>query len=483
MPRGMGAGVKKRRAFRPAIILALILLLGGACGSGEPAGGGEAGGKAREGGGVGNGRADDAVLLEVPDPLAGDNPLYPEPDLPMPETGVSFADGCFPVALTKVTEADGINGRHEYSRFDPFNADASMIILVRDDGDHAVYRTAALPYNRPDNLVLRVSDLSEPRWDREDPESLWGLNGFEVVRVDVASGEREVVKDFAEDPAIAPILAAEPDIYRVTTRDEGEASYDFRYWALLLQGEKDDYRPRYILCWDREEDAVLGLREVRPEESDIDWVGMSPLGSWVLVGGMETNAGDLAGLTIADRGLREFHRIDYTTAHADVGLDARGREVVVMQDVRTDNVDMIPLSRETLPVLASGGGYDGTGHVPLLRLFYDEGSPIGFSCGVHISCNADGWCLVSTHIEPGVPERNWLDRCNVLVRLDPDEPRAFYLSKIHNTTGAYWEETQGAMSNDGSRVVWACNWNLDPGSEDVFLLQLDMPAGWRELVE
>ncbi len=475
MPRGLRAGAINARAVWPAIILAAMLMLNGGCGRREAVDRGEAGWEARESGGAGEGRADVSSLVEVPDPLAGDNPAYREPELPMPETGVAFEDGCFSTRLIKVTEADGINGRHEYSRFDPFNADGSMILLVRDDGDHAVYRTDSMPYNRPGNLVLRTRDLAEPRWDREDPGLLWGLNGFQVVRVDVFSGGREVIKDFAEDPAVSPLLAAEPDIYRVTMRDEGEASYDFRYWALILQGEKDDCRPRYILCWDREADEVLGLYEVRREESDIDWVGMSPLGNWVLVGGMEGNAGDLAGLTIADRGLTRFHRIDYTTSHADVGLDAEGREVVVMQNVRTDCVDMISLGRDALPILEAGGEYGGTGRLPLLRLFYDDASPAGFSCGVHISCNADGWCLVSTHIEPGVPERNWLDRCNVLVRLDPDEPRAYYLSKTYNTTGAYWEETQAAMSNDGSRAVWACNWNRDPGSEEVFLLRLDMP--------
>ncbi len=128
---------------------------------------------------------------------------------------------------------------------------------------------------------------------------------------------------------------------------------------------------------------MVGLYEVQPEESDIDWLGMSPLGNWVLIGGMEGNEGNLVGLTLADRRL----------------------------------------------------------------------------------------------------ERNWLDRTNVLIQLDRESPRAFYLSKIYNTTEAYWEETHGAMSNDGSRIVWASNWNLDPGAEDVFLLQLDMPLGWRELAQ
>ena len=100
---------------------------------------------------------------------------------------------------------------------------------------------------------------------------------------------------------------------------------------------------------------------------------------------------------------------------------------------------------------------------------------------MHISCNTPGYCLVSTYIEEGLDERNWLDKTNVLIRLDLEEPRAFYLSKTHNTTGTYWEETHGTMSNDGSRIVWACNWNRNPGSEEVFLLQLDMPPGWAGL--
>ena len=141
--------------------------------------------------------------------------------MPVPEVGVTFEDGCFSTLLTRVTEADGIGGRHEYSRVDPFNADASMILLVRDDGDYAVYRTGSYPYNDAGNLVAVTSGIAEPRWDRDDPESLWGLNGFEIVRDNVVSGERVVVKDFSADPAIAPILASEPDIYGVTMNYEG----------------------------------------------------------------------------------------------------------------------------------------------------------------------------------------------------------------------------------------------------------------------
>jgi hypothetical protein len=470
------------RNYKPAISLAAcflfstMLLYAAGCGGGknitEEAGGNK---------GEASGYPAYFSFQEVPDPLSGDNPRYPEPSLPMPEDGVPFKDGQFSTQLTKVTDADGINGRHEYSRFDPFNKDKTMILLVSDSGDYNIYETSSFPYNQPENLVATTSGIEEPRWDREDPEMLWGLTEFRIVRDNVVTGEREVIKDFSTDPVIAPILAANPDIYRITTQGEGEASYDRRYWAFILQGTEDDYRPRYILCWDRSEDKVDGLYEVQLQESDIDWVGMSPKGSWVLIGGMETNSGNIQGLTIAQRGLNGFHRIDYTTAHADVGLDADGNEVLVMQNYQTDYVDMLPLNGDTQPILTAGGSYEGTNRVPLLRLYYASDSSIGLDSGIHISCNTPGYCLVSTHTSPGAPERNWLDRTNVLIRLDPENPNAFYLSKIYNTTEAYWEETQGALTEDGSRIVWACNWNRDPGSEEVFLLQLDMPSNWREL--
>jgi len=65
-------------------------------------------------------------------------------------------------------------------------------------------------------------------------------------------------------------------------------------------------------------------------------------------------------MTIADRSLKRFHRIDYSTAHSDTALDTDGHEVLVMQNVRTDYIDMIPLSWETKPILESGGTYQGT---------------------------------------------------------------------------------------------------------------------------
>jgi hypothetical protein len=424
----------------------------------------------------GNSPSNGALFVEVPDPLSGDNPTYKLPARAVPAPGESVADVPFGTTQTRVTQTARL--RHEYSRHDPFNRDQSLILLFHvSDGEWRIYRTQSVPYDQPANLV-RTTELEEPRWDPNDANLLWGVQEFRILTLNVQTGDSATVKDFAVDATIAPILAANPDLYRITMKDEGETSTDKRYWAFILQGSRDDYRARYIFCWDRLTDRVLGIYTVPASEADIDWVGMSALGTWVLIGGSETNTGDLAGLVMADRELTTFHRLDFTTAHADVGLDSDGNEVIVMQNVRTDYIDLIPLSADTKPILEAEGSYAGTNRTPLVRLFYASESPIGFQSGVHISCNMPGYCVVSTHIGPGTPEQNWLDRSIVLVRLDRAAPRVYYLAKVYGTTSAYWEETHATITQDGSRVLWATNWSRAVGHEQVWDMELRMPTNW-----
>ncbi len=208
---------------------------------------------------------------------------------------------------------------------------------------------------------------------------------------------------------------------------------------------------------------------------------MSPKGKWVLIGGEPENKGNLAGLVMADIELSKFYRLDYATSHADVGLDSQGREVIVMQNIKTDYLDLIPLEEKTKPILESNGTYKNTNRIPLVRLYYDDQSPKGLKSGLHVSCNSAGYCVVSTYIGPDQKESNWLDRTIILIKLDREKPKVFYLAKVHNTTQEYWEETQATISNDGSKIVWASNWNHYVGKEQVFLLQLDLPNNWVEL--
>ena len=86
---------------------------------------------------------------------------------------------------------------------------------------------------------------------------------------------------------------------------------------------------------------------LRPDE-EVDWVGMSWLGNWVLIGA-DPGEGKISGLMMADKQLKRFHKLNYATAHSDVGLDIHGNEVIVMQNSRTDHIDLIPLDPKTKP--------------------------------------------------------------------------------------------------------------------------------------
>lgn len=420
-------------------------------------------------------------FVEVPNPRSSDNPRFALEPLPAPAPGASIRDPRFGTAQRRVVQAERL--RHEYSRHDPFNRDQSLILLqYLPDGEWRIYSTAAVPYDQSGSL-LRTVDLAEPRWDPDSAELLWGFREFKIVRINVRTGTATVVKDFSTDPAIRPLLTSNPDLYRITMKDEGEPSADFRHWAFLLQGTQDDYRMRAVATWDRQADRVEGVYPLPAAKSRIDWVGMSPRGQWVLIGADFDNGGPLAGLTLADRALKTFHPLDADTAHADVGLDSGDREVIVMQSNRSDSIDMIPISPDSRPVSGPDSDVAGSGRVRLIRLFYDSESALGLNSGVHISCNAPGYCVVSTFTEPGRREQNWLDRTILLVRLDPRQPRAIYLSKVHGTAGAYWEETQASISRDARRVVWATNWGRAVGEERVWMMEMRIPPQWLSMLE
>lgn len=407
---------------------------------------------------------DTFAFIEVTDPLSGVNPTYPLIPRPAPAVGDTFRDNRFGTLQVRATAIDGIHGRHEYSRFDPFNCDRSLIILDPEES-WAVYRTQSFPYNQPSNLVRNVH-LSEPRWDPADPNLIWGVEDFCIKTVNVVTGQEAVIKNFQTDPVLGPIIGSNP-VYRITMKDEGESSRDKRYWAFMLQGDGSaNYEPIYLFCYDRIQDTVAGVYYLPPGQREIDWVGMSVFGNYVVILGYNSS-GPIQGLAAADRSFSWIKTRRGSIGHADVGLDMWGREVVVGQNASNDYIEIVPLDTAAQVI-------------PAVRLYYVSGSQ-GLQSGIHVSCNADSFALVSTHIGPSDPEQNWLDRSIILVRLDPAHPRAFYLSKLYNTTQEYWEETHGTITNDGSLVVWADNWGQDVGQEHMSLTQLFMPADWHQL--
>ncbi len=461
-------------------------------------------------------------LTQVPDPLSDTNPIYTQQSSGVPPLGTQFTESSFGLGVTRLTNDESVGSRHEYSRFDPYNKDRSMIILNGDGGYSSVYNTQNYPYNAVTNKVTSLYDFSnnvqirvrEARWDRTNTSKIWGLSDASIKTVNLSSNTPvvSVIKDFSTENVLTQKLGSD---FTITMNNEGESSYDNRHWAFLAKsnaGSGSFKDKQVIFTWDNDSKQILGTYELSERErGNIDWVGMSPKGNHVLIGSLDynnPNANQIIGLAMANKDFsnfntgpdanKKFHRLNYDTAHADVGLDSNGNEVVIMQNTRTDHIDLIPIDPETVsintvPLSTDPDPYIDSNRTKLVRLNYtsDDGGFDLYS-GVHISGNFDGYALISTTAAPGNTEENWLEKVLLLVKLDPDadNPLAGYISKTYNTTGTvpnpprldgnFWEETHGTITNDGSKILWAANWDQDgsgPYSDlDNFLLEADLAA-------
>ncbi|MBN1620695.1 hypothetical protein JW890_08225, partial [candidate division WOR-3 bacterium] len=166
-------------------------------------------------------------FVEVPDPLSGTNSPYYLIPRTCPSAGETIVDYCFGTIQVRSTMTDGIKGRHEYSRFDPFNSSGSAVILD-PEALWNVYSTASRPFNIPPNLISHCP-LSEPRWDTQNENIIWGIDEYKIMTFNVSTGALITIKNFETDPVISPLINA-GDVFRITMNDEGEASHDKRYW-------------------------------------------------------------------------------------------------------------------------------------------------------------------------------------------------------------------------------------------------------------
>src|SRR4030042_971096 len=70
----------------------------------------------------------DGQPIAVLNPLSGENPVYRQLSQPLPDVGKPFRGSRFGARITRVTRQPGL--RHEYARFEPFNTDQSMTLLL-----------------------------------------------------------------------------------------------------------------------------------------------------------------------------------------------------------------------------------------------------------------------------------------------------------------------------------------------------------------
>jgi len=258
----------------------------------------------------------------------------------------------------------------------------------------------------------------------------------------------------------------------VWRRWEGSPSRDGRYDAFMV--EDPDFITRGLITYDWQRDQIVGQYSVpHGELNEPDSVSMSPLGNYVLAQFEYCEPGTLGtvqqpcGAMIYTRDLAEGWGIARIIGHSDLALDADGREVVVYQEIDTDQIVMADLQ---------------TGQVtPLLALDFSTGV-----YGLHISGQAfdrPGRVAVAGQPEGAAPALHnpfWMVGTIFAVELKAN-PRVVQLAHHHSirseTEEDYFAEPQVTVSRDFTRLLFTSNWEYY-GTGEVEMYLIVLPEDW-----
>ncbi len=167
---------------------------------------------------------------------------------------------------------------------------------------------------------------------------------------------------------------------------------------------------------------------------------------------------------VYDRNLRNGRGLLRIIGHSDTAIGAQGREVVVYQDVDTDQISVLDLSSGTV--------------TPLWPIDFSH-----TSLGLHLSGRSShlpGWALVSTHDSDNA-SHTWMDDGLFAIELKANG-QMLRIAHTHslvdpNQEHDYWAEPQASVNRDFTRLVFTSNWNRS-GAEQVEMFLVELPTGW-----
>jgi hypothetical protein len=397
-----------------------------------------------------------------------DQAIYQVPEEKEPVARQWFRDPVYGACLVRVTDRsrdpspdDSSTGMvNEYARVQAFNADGSRLLVRGTEGTWYLYDAQTL---------LPVQELPlevEPRWDVLDPNLIFYNDETRLLAFDVQTGTQTEVHDFARDfPG--------QDLAAVWTRHEGSPSRDRRYWGLLAQDE--DWDAIAYVIYDRHTGQVTS-RDVRgmPNVGEgIDHVTVSPLGTYFLASfdaacerGQLGNDAHPCGLMVYDRLLAQGRSLLRIIGHYDPALDAQGREVIVYQDIDSDQISMLDLESGVV--------------TPLWDIDFSH-----TAIGLHFSGLAydrPGWVVVSTHDDEQTTY-TWMDDQVFAIELR-EGGRVVRLAHTQSMVDDeeeldYWAEPHASTNADLTRIVFGTNWGRT-GTGEVEMYMLALPPDWTE---
>ena len=366
-------------------------------------------------------------------PVALTIPAAPkDPFIPVPAYLVPTHYAATGTTLIRISDqaAFGVGARvlkHDYARRAAWNADGSRLMLVRP---HPVRILDASDFAHSETHEAPADAL----WSATDPDLLYGVADRNVlVRYSVSTRRMDVIKVFEGYSQL--------DI----GGGEGVQSNDDRYVVLIGRRPGGVDVIAYDLVGDRASDNGGRLRfdGFAAPNGDIDWAGISPSGDYIVVK-VHREARAEMGFDIYDRRTLAFLRrlLPGSEAHADIGFDQAGHEVLVSMAAGSSAIVSARLAdgfvRQELPAAV-------------------------VSYNNHVSCRnvrRPGWCYVSTYSDPGGRSAR-LYRGIFSVRLDGSglveryAPAFFAQDPVDL---AYERQAWAVPSPRGDQVLFGSDW-------------------------
>jgi len=202
---------------------------------------------------------------------------YVTPAPPMPGKAALMQEPTFLTTLQRITEReDGYLGpgiENEYSKMDPANCDGTLVVLRGNTAAFYLYDAVSCKLLRQ---IKAFDDCDyaepEPRWDPSNAKVFYYPCNMKLMSYDCGTNTSKTVRDFRSDF---------PDGAYITTKAEGDASLDRRYWCFMVEDSKNELVS--VMCYDRIQDRVLGRKDTGFPDA-INWVGMSMSGDYCIVG-------------------------------------------------------------------------------------------------------------------------------------------------------------------------------------------------------
>lgn len=385
------------------------------------------------------------------------------PDIPRPGWLVPTLDPTFGSTIMRLTDPSMLapDPNHpslgltvEYARLPVVNADGTKALLaVHGGADRGYYYLVKLAAGEP-RVLTRVTPSGDPEfsWHPTNPNLAFYRFGNEVRVLHADTYQVETLMTF-------------PAYKKITTKEEGRPSDDWRYFAFLgyranAQGWCCDWTQADLVVADLVQQTIVAQISAIPSTHLPDWVGMSPSGAYVVA--MFT---DGQGTKLFRReDLSEIRTLFPGYSHSDFAIDANGDEVLVYAP--SSSAQVTEFGNKT--GLASVRLRDGDKKLFLETGWWWSSHLSGIGSRAH-----HGWLLVSTYNEVSAAQQPlgreifWvaLDGSGALKRI------AHHHSDLAYADGGakdYYSEPHATSSWDGTMVVFTSVWGDNFTQYDVY---------------